>query len=339
MRLEQFDFLLPPELIAQVPADPRDAARLLVVYRDGRPLEHRVFRDLPDYLRPGDALVLNDTRVLPARLHAQKTTGAMVELLLLRPLDALTWEALVRPGRRLHVGASLRFGEGFTGTVRDVRPDGVRIIAFEAAEPVRVLLEKRGEVPLPPYIHAPLRRPDDYQTVYAAPEGAVAAPTAGLHFTTTLLDRIRALGARVVTLTMHIGLGTFQRVAQEEIERHQMGTEWYHVSPEAAATINAVRHGRGRVVVVGTSTVRTLETVASDDGTIRPGEGYSDLFIYPGFQFKTTDALVTNFHLPKTTLLLLVCALAGQDQIFQAYAEAIQRRYRFYSFGDAMLVL
>ncbi len=339
MRLEQFDYVLPPELIAQVPATPRDAARLMVVHRDGRPAEHRIFRDLPDYLHAGDALVLNDTRVLPARLRAQKETGGAVEVLLVRALDARTWETLTRPGRRVHPGTVLRFANGIEGRVQDVREDGVRVVAFSSEETVLQLLHDVGEVPLPPYIHTPLRQPEDYQTVYATVKGAVAAPTAGLHFTTDLLERTRARGVTIVTLTMHIGLGTFQQVRTAEVERHQMTAEWYEVRPEAAAAINAVRAAHGRAVAVGTSTVRTLETVAQDDGTIRPGQGQSELFIYPGFRFKTTDVLVTNFHLPKTTLLLLVSAFAGQDRILQAYDEAIRREYRFYSFGDAMLIL
>jgi len=338
MRLEQFDYILPPELIAQTPATPRDAARLMVVHRDGRPLEHRVFRDLPDYLRAGDALVLNDTRVLPARLRAQKATGASVEVLLLRARDTQSWETLMRPARRVHQGTLLHFPGGLVGRVSDVLADGVRVVAFASADAVRQLLDNAGEVPLPPYIHTPLRQPDDYQTVYAAIEGAVAAPTAGLHFTDELLERIRGRGVTIVTLTMHVGLGTFQQIRAADVERHHMAGEWYKVRPEAASALNAVRAARGRIVVVGTSTVRTLETVAQNDGTIHPGEGESELFIYPGYRFKATDALVTNFHLPKTTLLLLVAAFAGRDRILHAYNEAIRCGYRFYSFGDAMLL-
>lgn len=339
MRLEQFDYRLPPELIAQAPIDPRDAARLMVVSRDHDRLEHRVFRELPTFLRPGDALVLNDTRVLNARLRAKKTTGGAVEVLLVRRQDAHTWEVLVQPGRGLRSGAMLLFEGGLSGTVQAVRPDGVRVITFTSAIPVQSLLHQIGEVPLPPYIHEPLRRADDYQTVYATAEGAVAAPTAGLHFTNDLLAQVRAQGVSVVTLTMHIGLGTFQPISAVEVEDHHMGEEWYSVSAEAAETINAARNGGGRVVAVGTSTVRTLETVANNDGTVRPGEGESNLFIYPGFRLKATDLLVTNFHLPKTTLMLLVCAFAGRDRMLAAYAEAVQLRYRFYSFGDAMLIL
>lgn len=344
MRLVQFDYALPPELIAQFPVEPRDAARLMVIHREQEHLEHRLFRDLPGYLRPGDVLVLNDTRVLRARLRAVKETGGTVEVLLVRSRDAQTWETLMRPARRVRQGTTLTFGRGLTGRVVAVQPDGVRVVTFASDQPLLELVRELGEVPLPPYIHAPLQRADDYQTVYATVEGAVAAPTAGLHFTPELLERIRALGVQIATLTMHIGLGTFRQVTSDEIEHHRMDAEWYQVPPDAAATINTVRaqHGRpgaGRVVVVGTSAVRTLETVANDGGTVRPGQGWSELFIYPGFRFKTTDVLVTNFHLPRTTLLLLVAAFAGRDRILQAYEEAIRQRYRFYSFGDAMVIL
>ncbi len=344
MRLVQFDYALPPELIAQFPVEPRDAARLMVIHREQEHLEHRLFRDLPGYLRPGDVLVLNDTRVLRARLRAVKETGGTVEVLLVRSRDAQTWETLMRPARRVRQGTTLTFGRGLTGRVVAVQRDGVRVVTFASDQPLLELVRELGEVPLPPYIHAPLQRADDYQTVYATVEGAVAAPTAGLHFTPELLERIRALGVQIATLTMHIGLGTFRQVTSDEIEHHRMDAEWYQVPPDAAATINTVRaqHGRpgaGRVVVVGTSAVRTLETVANDGGTVRPGQGWSELFIYPGFRFKTTDVLVTNFHLPRTTLLLLVAAFAGRDRILQAYEEAIRQRYRFYSFGDAMVIL
>ncbi len=339
MRLEQFDYRLPAELIAQAPAEPRDTARLMVVSRGDAPFEHRIFRDLPTYLCPRDALVLNDTRVIHARLRAKKPTGGSVEVLLVRQRQAQTWEALVRPGRGLRPGSALRFAGGLSGTIQEMHPDGLRVITFTAPGAVRSLLDQIGEVPLPPYIHRPLRRPEDYQTVYATAEGAIAAPTAGLHFTTELLSLIRAQGVSVVTLTMHIGLGTFKPVTTEVVEHHRMGSEWYSVSASAANAINVVRKGGGRIVAVGTSTVRTLETVANGDGTVHSGEGESDLFIYPGYRFKTTDMLVTNFHLPKTTLMLLVCAFTGRDRILSAYAEATRLRYRFYSFGDAMLIL
>ncbi len=346
MHLADFDYTLPPELIAQHPVSPRDAARLMVVHRPGGPIEHKSFRDLPRYLRPGDGLVLNNTRVIRARLAARKSTGGAVEVLLLRSVaagerhsGAQTWEVLIRPARRVRRATHLVFAGDLRGEIIETRAGGVRLLAFEGARPVLDVLREIGETPLPPYVHEPLRDPEEYQTVYAAVEGAVAAPTAGLHFTPGLLDRLRGLEVEVVILTMHIGLGTFRPVLLEDPTRHRMEAEWYEVTPQAAAALSAVRRRGGRVVPVGTSAVRTLETLARDDGGVDPGAGWSRLFIYPGFRFRCTDALVTNFHLPKTTLLMLVSALAGRELIMRAYQEAIQERYRFYSFGDAMLIL
>ncbi len=338
MKLSDFGYTLPPELIAQHPVEPRDAARLLVVDRASGRLEHRIFRDLPEYLRPDDVLVLNDTRVIPARLRARKRTGGAVEVLLLRPGgDPGVWEVLLRPGRRARTGTRLAFPSDLTGEVVGSSSDGVWLVRFAGDRPVLEVAREIGEMPVPPYVHEALRRPEDYQTVYASVDGAVAAPTAGLHFTPALLDRIRSVGVRVVTLTMHIGLGTFRPVTVNEVTQHKMDAEWYEVSEDAAAMLTRAE-GRGRTVVVGTSAVRTLETVAGPDGTIRAGRGWSELFIYPGYHFKATGALVTNFHLPKTTLLMLVCAFAGRDLVLRAYEEAIAERYRFYSFGDAMLI-
>jgi S-adenosylmethionine:tRNA ribosyltransferase-isomerase len=345
LRLAEFDYTLPQELIAQHPVEPRDAARLLVVDRAGGRLEHRVFRDLPEYLRAGDVLVLNNTRVIPARLHGRKATGGDVEVLLLRPAagedtgGAETWEVLVRPGRRVRQGMRLTFGADVAGEVIGTRDGGVRVMAFDSPRPVLEAIRAIGETPLPPYVHEPLRDPGDYQTVYASVDGAVAAPTAGLHFTPGLLDQIRRAGIETATLTMHIGIGTFRPVTAEDPARHKMEAEWYQVTSEAAQAINAARARGGRIIPVGTSAVRTLETVAAEDEVVRPGEGWSHMFIVPGYRFRATDALVTNFHLPRTTLLMLVSALAGRELILRAYAEAIRDRYRFYSFGDAMLIL
>jgi len=343
--LSDFDYALPPELIAQHPVEPRDAARLLVVDRSSGRFEHRVFRDLPEYLRPADVLAVNDTRVIPARLRARKSTGGAVEVLLLRPAgdgaasgQGEVWEALVRPGSRVRIGTRLAVSPHLTGEVIARQSEGVRLVRFSGDRPVLEVAREIGEMPVPPYVHEPLRRPEDYQTVYASADGAVAAPTAGLHFTPALLTRIEGRGVRIVTLTMHIGLGTFRPVTVQEVEHHRMDAEWYEVSEAAAEALSAAR-GRGRIVVVGTSAVRTLETVTADDGTVRPGRGSSELFIHPGYRFKATDALITNFHLPKTTLLMLVCAFAGRDLILRAYQEAIAEKYRFYSFGDAMLIL
>ncbi|MDR7481743.1 MAG: tRNA preQ1(34) S-adenosylmethionine ribosyltransferase-isomerase QueA [Armatimonadota bacterium] len=334
MRLDEFDYILPPELIAQQPASPRDAARLLVVHRAAGTFEHRVFHEIGDYLRAGDVLVVNDTRVLPARLRGRRPTGGAVELLLLRPAgDA--WEALVRPGRRLPPGTVVEVA-GHPVTVGERLPDGRRLVRAARGEDLVALMDRCGELPLPPYIRRSVTDPAHYQTVYARADGAVAAPTAGLHFTPALLARLQAQGIAVVALTLHIGLATFQRVDAAEIEGHRMEGEAYVLTADAAAAINA---RRGRLVAVGTSTVRALESVAGDDGRVRPGAGWTELFIYPGFRFRATDVLVTNFHLPRTTLLVLVSAFAGRELILRAYAEAIRARYRFYSFGDAMLIL
>ena len=348
MRLSDFDYALPPELIAQHPASPRDSSRLLILHRSDGRIEHRIFRDLPTYLRPPDVLILNDTRVIPARLLGRKRSGGAVEVLLLRPAAERhkgreTWEVLVRPGRRVRDGTRLEFGEalagGLAGEVVASRNDGIRLVAFEGDRPVLDAIREIGKTPLPPYIHEPLDDPGDYQTVYAAVEGAVAAPTAGLHFTPELLARIRGSGVSTVTLTMHIGVGTFRPITAEDPAQHRMDAEWYEVTPRAAEATTAARARGGRIIPVGTSAVRTLETVTGEDGVARPGVGWSHLFIVPGHRFRAVDALVTNFHLPRTTLLMLVSALAGRELILRAYAEAIRERYRFYSFGDAMLIL
>ncbi len=340
MKLSDFDYDLPRHLIAQSPARPRDSARLLVLSRETGVIEHRVFRDLPDYLRSGDALVLNNTKVLPARLRARRATGGEVEVLLLHPLAGAQWEALVRPGRRVREGARLVFAPGvLEGTAGPRTPSGTRAITLEHRGDLRPILERIGEMPVPPYIERRLEDPDDYQTVYAEREGAVAAPTAGLHFTPALLDGVRRRGTAIAFLTLHVGIGTFRAVEAENVTAHRMEAECYDVGSEAARTINDARERGGRIVVVGTTGVRALESVAGDDGTVRAGSGWTDLFITPGFRFRATDALVTNFHLPRTTLLMLVSAFAGRERILAAYAEAIRKAYRFYSFGDAMLIL
>jgi len=359
LRLSDFDYALPPELIAQTPARPRDSSRLLVLHRGTGALEHRLFRDLPDYLRPGDALVLNNTKVLPVRLLGRRPTGGEVEVLLLRPAadtaggpsghggvpggaspSGAAWEALVRPGRRLRSGTRLRFGDGAVEVV--VGPAGAqrtRVVTVHYAGDLRAALDRAGQMPVPPYITRPIVDPSEYQTVYAEREGAVAAPTAGLHFTPELLETVRARGIAVASVTLHVGLGTFRSVEAGDVSRHRMDAEYYELTADAAAAVNAARARGGRVVVVGTTVVRTLESSAHDDGTVAARRGWTDLFITPGFRFRVTDALVTNFHLPRTTLLMLVSAFAGRERIFAAYREAIGRRYRFYSFGDAMLIL
>jgi S-adenosylmethionine:tRNA ribosyltransferase-isomerase len=339
LRLSDFDYTLPRDLIAQSPARPRDSSRLLVLHRAAGTLEHRAFRDLPEYLRPEDVLVLNDTKVLPVRLRRRRATGAEVEIFLLKAVGE-RWEALVRPGRRLRPGTRLRFGAGAIEIILGESTEhGTRLVTVQHQGDLRAALERAGEMPVPPYIEGPLADPSDYQTVYAAREGAVAAPTAGLHFTPALLETIRTRAVRIAFVTLHVGLGTFRGVEVDDVARHRMDAECCEVSAETAAAVAGARPRGGRVVAVGTTVVRTLESRVGDDGTIAAGVGPTDLFIMPGFRFRAIDALVTNFHLPRTTLLMLVSAFAGRERILAAYAEAIRRRYRFYSFGDAMLIL
>ena len=341
MRLEDFDYDLPKELIAQTPVEPRDASRLMVVERKSGAIQHRYFRDLPEFLRPGDALVVNDTRVMPARLlgHREKTGGAM-EVLLLKRLSRDRWETLVKPGKKARPGERIIFGDGLlVGTVVEPTDFGGRVIDFTYEGVFENLLDRLGQMPLPPYIHAQLSDPERYQTVYAREWGSAAAPTAGPHFTPELLERLKAQGVEIHKITLHVGLGTFRPVEVEDPTQHKMHSEFYSVSPEAAEGINAVRRRGGRLVTVGTTSVRTLETASQPDGTVVPGSGWTDIFIYPGYRFKVVDSLITNFHLPKSTLLMLVSALAGRELIMKAYREAVEMRYRFFSFGDAMLIL
>jgi S-adenosylmethionine:tRNA ribosyltransferase-isomerase len=340
MRPSDFDFVLPPELIAQTPARPRDTARLLVLHRATGELIHRGFRDLPEYLRPPDVLVLNDTKVLPARLRARRPSGRRVEVLLLRPVAGGMWEALVRPGRKIRQGARLAFAPGvLEGVVGERTAAGTRMIVLEHDGDILSVLQRIGEMPTPPYIAGTLADPLDYQTVYARTWGAVAAPTAGLHFTNPLLAEIRRRGVDIVCLTLHVGLGTFRPVKVEDIARHQMDAEAYEIEPAVAETINGARRRGGRVVAVGTTCVRALESAAGKDGVIHSGCGSTSLFITPGYRFGAVDAIVTNFHLPRSTLVMLASAFAGREHLLRAYAEAIRERYRFYSFGDAMLIL
>ncbi len=343
MRLSDFDYTLPPELVAQHPASPRDASRLLVLDRPTQRVAHRIFREIGDYLRAGDVLVANDTRVIPARLRGRRRGGGgAAELLLLRAVGGgagseEVWEALARPGRRLRPGAVVEVGPD--STLLEVvgrLPHGRRLVRLASGESMLDLLRRCGEVPLPPYIRDRCSGPEDYQTVYAREEGSVAAPTAGLHFTPELLARLQDQGVGLVTLTLHIGLGTFQNVRAEDVRTHRMESEHLTLTPQAAAAINA---RQGRLIAVGTSAVRALETAAAPDGRLQAYSGWTDLFITPGHAFRATEGLVTNFHLPRTTLLMLVCAFAGREAVLRAYAEAVAERYRFYSFGDAMLVL
>lgn len=340
MHLSDFDFALPPDLIAQSPARPRAAARLLVLDRRTGALAHRVFQDLPEYLRPADVLVLNDTKVLPARLRARRPAGGAVEVLLVRQVSDGVWAALVKPGRRVRRGDRLTFAPGvLEGVVGERADGGTRTIALEHRGDLVSILQQVGEMPTPPYITRRLDDPDDYQTVFARAPGAVAAPTAGLHFTAELLAAIRHRGVEIAYLTLHVGLGTFRPVRVEEVARHRMDPEVYEIGVETAAAVNRARGRGGRVVAVGTTCVRALESAAEPDGLIRAGSASTSLFITPGYAFRVTGALVTNFHLPKSTLLMLASAFAGRERLLAAYAEAIGRRYRFYSFGDAMLIV
>jgi len=343
MDVSMFDFDLPEELIAQKPIPERSASRLMVLHRETGKVEHKRFPDLLDYLRPGDVLVLNDTRVRPSRLIGVKEeTGAKIELLLLKPLGNDRWEALVRPAKRVKQGTVITFGDGRLTAVCEGESEvaGGRLFRLQyEADDVEALLEELGQMPLPPYIREQLDDPERYQTVFSRVVGSAAAPTAGLHFTPALLERIEEKGVRIAYITLHVGLGTFRPVTAEKVEDHQMHAEYYEVSAETAAIIRRAKAEGGRVFAVGTTTVRTLETVASRFGDIRAASGWTDIFIYPGFRFRAVDAMVTNFHLPKSTLIMLVSAFASREKVLAAYREAVRERYRFFSFGDAMLIV
>ncbi len=341
MRTADFDYTLPEELIAQTPIEPRDHSRLMVVSALDDSVEHRRFDDVIGYLDPGDALVLNETRVIPARLLGVKEdTGVPVEVLLLRRITATDWEALVRPGRRLKPGTFCLFGDGLLRCeiLDNVEETGGRTVRFRYDGVFEELLDRLGEMPLPPYIHEKLTDRERYQTVYARTEGSAAAPTAGLHFTPELLDRIRAKGVTIVPVLLHVGLGTFRPVQAEDIGEHRMHSEWYEVTPEAADTLNRIREAGGRLICVGTTSVRTIETVADDNGVIHAGSGDTAIFIHPGVRVKAVDGLITNFHLPQSTLLMLVSAFLTREKALADYAVAVRERYRFFSFGDAMLI-
>ncbi|MFZ5625991.1 MAG: tRNA preQ1(34) S-adenosylmethionine ribosyltransferase-isomerase QueA [Bacillota bacterium] len=341
MRVSDFDFFLPEELIAQQPVEPRDHSRLLVLFRQEKRLEHRYFYQLPEYLRAGDILVVNETRVIPARLFGEKKgTGARIEVVLLHRIDKDRWEVLLKPGKRARPGTWLQFGDGLLeAEVEDVTPAGGRILRFVYRGVWEELLDRLGEMPLPPYIREKLPDRERYQTVYAREEGSAAAPTAGLHFTPRLLAELQERGIEIVKVLLHVGLGTFRPVKVEKIEEHQMHAEYYRLSAEAAQVLNRAKAEGRRVIAVGTTSTRVLETAAVAPGQVQAGEGWTDIFIYPGYQFKMIDGLITNFHLPKSTLLMLVAALVGRERILAAYEEAVRERYRFFSFGDAMLII
>ena len=340
MKLSDFMYDLPDERIAQTPVEPRDHSRLMVLHRDTGAIEHRHFYDVIDYLNPGDVLVVNETKVIPARLYGVRSGGGVCEVLLLKQLGPKRWETLVRPGKKLKPGAEVSFGGGrLKATMVETTEIGGRIVDFACEGSFEAALDELGEMPLPPYIHERLADRDRYQTVYARQQGSAAAPTAGLHFTPELMERIRARGVEIVPVLLHVGLGTFRPVRVENIEEHHMHTEYFEVTPEAAEKINAARERGGRIVAVGTTSVRTLESAAGDDGRLLPMRGETDIFIKPGYRARMVDALITNFHLPGSTLIMLVSALYDREHILAAYGEAVKDGYRFFSFGDAMLIL
>ena len=339
MKTSDFDFQLPEELIAQTPLERRDASRLLTLDKSTGAVGHYHFYDLPRFLRPGDCLVLNDSRVLPARLIGRRPTGGACEVLLLVDKGGDLWECLVRPGRKLKPGAQVIFGDGrLTATVEAELNDGKRAVRFRYQGIFLEILEELGRMPLPPYIKAELEDQERYQTVYSKVAGSAAAPTAGLHFTPELLERVREMGVKVCFVTLHVGLGTFRPVKAEDITDHEMHSEFCMISQETADIINETKKNGGRVICVGTTSCRTVESFAAEDGTMSERSGWTNIFIYPGYRFKVLDALVTNFHLPQSTLIMLVSALAGRERVLAAYEEAVREKYRFFSFGDAMFI-
>ncbi|MDG5470927.1 tRNA preQ1(34) S-adenosylmethionine ribosyltransferase-isomerase QueA [Jeotgalibacillus sp. ET6] len=340
MDIHDFDFHLPEELIAQVPLQDRTSSRLMVLDKKTGSISHESFRSIENYLQKGDCLVLNDTKVLPARLIGEKeNTGAAIELLLLKQMDGDQWETLAKPAKRLKVGTTVVFGNGQLKAVcTAIGEQGSRIMEFTYEGIFYELLDQLGDMPLPPYIKEKLNDRDRYQTVFAKERGSAAAPTAGLHFTDELLETLKRKGVNIAFITLHVGLGTFRPVSVDSIEEHDMHSEYYQLSEETAQTLNAVRSSGGKIVTVGTTSTRTLETIADSTGLFQASSGWTNIFIYPGYTFKAVDALLTNFHLPKSTLIMLVSALAGQDQTLAAYEEAVKEKYRFFSFGDAMLI-
>ena len=341
MELKDFTYNLPPELIAQDPLTDRSSSRLMVLDRKTGKIEHKVFSDIINYLNPGDCLVINDTKVIPARLMGVKPeTGAAIEILLLKRMENDCWECLVKPGKKARPGAVIEFGDGkLKGEIMEVLEEGNRIIKFSYEGIFEEILDELGQMPLPPYITHKLQDKNRYQTVYAKYEGSAAAPTAGLHFTPELLDAIRNKGVDIASVTLHVGLGTFRPVKVEKVEEHHMHSEFFCVEKEAADKINRARANGNRVICVGTTSCRTLESAANEDGTIPVKSGDTEIFIYPGYKFKAVDCLITNFHLPESTLLMLISALADRETILRAYEEAVNERYRFFSFGDAMIIL
>ena len=340
MKLEEFNYELPEELIAQVPIKKRDESRLMVLNKKERTIEHKIFKDIIDYLRPGDCLVRNNTKVIPARLYGKKDSGANVEFVLLKNIEKDIWETIVRPGNKLKPGSKVIFGDGIlTATILDIMEGGTRKVEFNYDGIFNEILDQIGLMPLPPYIHESLKEKDRYQTVYAKYDGSAAAPTAGLHFTPELLQKIKDKGIEIANVTLHVGIGTFRPVKEENIEEHKMHTEHFYIKQEDADKINNAKRNGGRVIAVGTTSCRVLETIADDStGMVKETEGDTGIYIYPGYKFKCIDGLITNFHLPKSTLLMLVSAFAGREYVLNAYSEAVKEKYRFFSFGDAMFI-
>lgn len=339
MKVSEFNYDLPEELIAQTPIEKRDQSKLMVLNKEKKTIEHKVFKDIIDYLEPGDVLVRNNTKVIPARLYGKKETGANVEFLLLNNIEGDIWECIVRPGNKLHVGTKVIFGEGvLKAEILEVMPGGTRKVVFQYQGIFNEILDQIGLMPLPPYIHEELKQKDRYQTVYAKFNGSAAAPTAGLHFTEELLKQLEEKGIVIANVTLHVGIGTFRPVKEETVEAHEMHSEHYYLKQEDADKINQAKQKGKRVIAIGTTSCRVLETVADKTGKVKETEGDTEIFIYPGYSFKILSGLITNFHLPQSTLLMLVSALAGKEYMMKAYQEAVKEKYRFFSFGDAMFI-
>lgn len=339
MKVSEFNYELPEELIAQVPLEKRDESRLMILDKEKQTIEHKKFKDILEYLKPGDCLVRNNTKVIPARIYGKKETGANIEFLLLNNIEGDIWESIVRPGNKLHVGTKVIFGDGLLkAEILEVMEGGTRKVKFEYNGIFNEILDQIGLMPLPPYIHEELKENDRYQTVYAKYNGSAAAPTAGLHFTPELLKKIEEKGVEIANVTLHVGIGTFRPVKVENVETHHMHSEHYYIKKEDVEKINKAKQSGNRVISVGTTSCRVLETVADENGMVKETEGDTQIFIYPGYKFKCIDGLITNFHLPESTLLMLVSALAGKEFVMRAYEEAVKDRYRFFSFGDAMFI-
>ena len=339
MNVKDFYYNLPEELIAQLPIKKRDESRLMVLDKANKTIKHQVFKDILDYLKPGDCLVRNNTKVIPARIYGKKETGANVEFLLLNNIEGDIWESIVRPGNKLHIGTKVIFGNGLlVAEIIDTMEGGTRKVKFKYDGIFNEILDQIGLMPLPPYIHEELKEKDRYQTVYAKYQGSAAAPTAGLHFTEELLEKIKEKGVEIANVTLHVGIGTFRPVKVDKIEDLHMHSEHYYIKSEDAEKINKAKQNGGRIISVGTTSTRVLESIADEDGLVKETEGDTNIFIYPGYKFKCIDGLITNFHLPESTLLMLVSALAGKDYIIKAYEEAVKEQYRFFSFGDAMFI-